>query len=208
MSRTGARRHRHPSEVDAPRTFGQRSADVSSRFAGSWRFIFIYLGLTLGWCGLNIATVVRHWDPYPFIFYTFGVSVLAILMSSLILLAGNRQAEVDRAHAENAYHHLDEVNAKQDQQIELLDRQVRVALEQHTQILQQLAAILIASQTVAAIPPATAAIASAGHPEIPTAEIGCRHAGSRQSSYPAGDGHRSPPGATAGPRQAPVMSER
>jgi uncharacterized membrane protein len=130
-------------------TRGQQAADASSGFAGSWTFIFIYVGLTIGWCGFNVLAFVQHWDPYPFIFYTFSVSVLAILMSSLILLAGNRQAEVDRAHAENAYHHVDEVNGKQDEQLEilhrqleLLERQVSMALEQHTEILSRISNVL------------------------------------------------------------------
>src|SRR5262249_37636012 len=132
-------------------SFGQRAADTVSSFAGSWRFIGIYVGLTVLWCGLNVITIVQHWDPYPYIFYTFSVSVLAILMSSLILLAGNRQSEVDRAHAENAYHHVDEVNAKQDQQLQILRRQIELiqlqidtAMNQHGEILKQLAIVLAA----------------------------------------------------------------
>jgi uncharacterized membrane protein len=146
-------KHRHPKEIQLERargsTLGKRAADWTSGFTGSWKFIFIYIGMTVGWCFFNLIAFVQHWDPYPFIFYTFSVSVLAILMSSLILLAGNRQAEVDRAHAENAYHHVDEVNAKQDQQLqilqkqlELLEQQVSSAIEQHGEILSKLSTIL------------------------------------------------------------------
>jgi uncharacterized membrane protein len=146
-------RHRHPADIQKERmqnlTPGQRAADFSSGFAGSWTFIFIYVGLTLGWCGLNLVAFVQHWDPYPFIFYTFSVSVLAILLSSLILLAGNRQAEVDRAHAENAYHHVDEVNGKQDEQLQIMHRQLDMlelqaskAMEQHAEILSQISSVL------------------------------------------------------------------
>jgi uncharacterized membrane protein len=157
LSEQGIPQHRDPVEIHTEReqgkTFGQRSADWTSGFAGSWLFIFIYIGMTLGWCGFNVLAIVRHWDPYPFIFYTFGVSVLAILMSSLILLAGNRQAEIDRAHAENSYHHVDEVNSKQDQQLqilhhqlELMERQISLAMEQHGQILSQLKTLLEVSR--------------------------------------------------------------
>lgn len=144
-----AKRYKRPMDMHLERsqelTFGQRAADVVSSFAGSWRFISIYMTLTAAWCGLNVLTVIKHWDPYPYIFYTFSVSVLAILMSSLILLAGNRQAEVDRNHAENAYHHIDEVNAKQDDQLQILRRQldliqsqIETATRQHTEILDLL----------------------------------------------------------------------
>lgn len=147
------RRHRHPAKMheEFHATLGQRAADAVSGFTGSWRFIFLYIGLTFAWCGLNIVGAIKHWDPYPFIFYTFSVSVLAILMSSLILLAGNRQAEVDRAHAENAYHHVDEVNTKQDEQLQILHRQVDLlqqqveyASSQHAEILGRLGDILAA----------------------------------------------------------------
>ena len=146
------RLHRHPREMHEKRmqeaNFGQRAADAVSNFAGSWRFIGIYISLTALWCGANVLVYIRHWDPYPYIFYTFSVSVLAILMSSLILLAGNRQDEVDRAHAANAYHHVDEVNAKQDaqlqilnRQLELIERQIETAMQQHQDILSRLAAL-------------------------------------------------------------------
>jgi uncharacterized membrane protein len=121
----------------ANRTFGQRAADGTSAFVGSWTFVGLYVALTLLWVLVNVAQLVHHFDPYPFIFYTFSVSVLAILMSSLILLAGNRQAEVDRAHAENSYHHVDEVNAKQDEQIAILMGQNKVLQEQNTMMLSQ-----------------------------------------------------------------------
>ena len=48
--------------------------------------------------------------------------------ASLILLAGNRQSEVDRAHAENAYNHVNEVNSKQDDQLRILREQNAISL--------------------------------------------------------------------------------
>jgi len=152
--------HRRPDDLQRERqastTFGQRAADVVSTFAGSWRFIGIYIALTILWCGFNLVSFVKHWDPYPYIFYTFGVSVLAILLSSLILLAGNRQAEVDREHAENAYRHVDEVNAKQDEQLtilskqlELIERQIQSGMQQHGEILDRLSTVLSACQALA-----------------------------------------------------------
>jgi uncharacterized membrane protein len=100
----------HPAELPDERTIGERAADVAAAVSGSWRFILAYLGTTAAWMAANAAGLIRF-DPYPFILYTCGVSVLAILMSSLILLADNRKAAVDRAHAENAYHHVEEVLA-------------------------------------------------------------------------------------------------
>lgn len=122
--------HRSPNEMHQDdRTFGQRAADACSAFCGSWMFIFLYIAFTVVWCVGNIFT--WSFDPYPYQFYTFSVSVLAILMSALLLLAGNRQAEIDRAHAENAYRHVDEVNAKQDQQLLILQGQNEVLVHQN-----------------------------------------------------------------------------
>lgn len=127
------------------RTLGQRAADETSAFVGSWTFVGLFVGVTLAWVAVNVISLFHHFDPYPFIFYTFSVSVLAILMSSLILLAGNRQAEVDRAHAENSYHHVDEVNAKQDEQLQILREQNEtlqaqnaLMLSQHEELLKRL----------------------------------------------------------------------
>ena len=63
-------------------------------------------------------------------------------MSSLILLAGNRQSDIDRAHAENAYHHVDEVNAKQDEQLVMLAEQNALSIAQHERLIASLTAII------------------------------------------------------------------
>lgn len=127
---------RHPAHLPDERTFGQRAADRVSSACGSWRFIWGYVALTTIWCGGNIG--VWHFDAYPYQFYTFSVSVLAILMSSLILLAGNRQLETDRLHAENAYHHVDEINTKQDEQLAHLAALLKRGESQHQEILAKL----------------------------------------------------------------------
>ncbi|MGH9553836.1 MAG: DUF1003 domain-containing protein, partial [Terriglobales bacterium] len=132
--------HVPPSQLNNDRTLAQRAADWAATYAGSWKFIGAFMLLTAVWCGGNMTVI--NFDPYPYPFYTFSVSVLAILMSSLILLSGNRQAEIDRAHAENAYRHVDEVNQKQDEQVQILLQQNDLAEEQHESILSSLDAVL------------------------------------------------------------------
>lgn len=128
---------RHPAHLPDERTFGQRMADRVSTASGSWPFIGGYLLITGAWMVANAAGLVRF-DPYPFIAYTCGVSVLAILMSSVILLAGNRQADVDRRHAEAAFAHVDEINLKQDQQLLHLESLLKRGDRQHREILAKL----------------------------------------------------------------------
>lgn len=48
-------------------TLAQRAADVVTVFCGSWAFIFIFSGLTVGWIALNTVLVLAgEFDPYPF----------------------------------------------------------------------------------------------------------------------------------------------
>ena len=110
--------HNHPRHIPDGRTPGQRAADRTAAIAGSWPFIWSYVLLTFLWILTNL--LLWPFDPYPFILYTMAVSVLAILMSSLILLASNRQSQIDRAHAENAYHQVMELLQLQHNQMEIL----------------------------------------------------------------------------------------
>lgn len=98
------------------RTFGERLADRVASFIGSWRFILGYVAFTVLWTSINVLLPRDAWDTYPFIFYTFSVSVLAILMSSLILLAGKRQEDRDRYLAAHDY----EINKKAEHIIETM----------------------------------------------------------------------------------------
>jgi uncharacterized membrane protein len=137
-------KHKSPSVVQQElmdkRTFGETAADWVSDMSGSWKFIIGYLTLTMIWVAANIL-LPAGWDKYPFIFYTFSVSVLAILMSSIILLAGNRQAQVDRAHAENAYHQTAETDTVSKEVLEIQKQQVVILNNQDT-VLEQLQHLL------------------------------------------------------------------
>ena len=97
---------------------GQRAADAVSGLFGSWRFIIGYVLATLLWCGGNL--VLFSFDRYPYQFYTFSVSVLAILMSAIILLAQNRQAEKDRARDDLEAREVDELHQMNQTQLEIL----------------------------------------------------------------------------------------
>src|SRR5438270_882279 len=120
-----ARKYKNPQDIHKTykesRSLSQLLADRTSEFFGSWKFIIGYLLLTFLWVAGNMT--FWAFDKPPFILYTFSVSVLAILMSGLILLSGNRQAEVDRAHAESAYHQIEEIDDLQRKEMEILGLQ-------------------------------------------------------------------------------------
>ncbi len=55
--------------VDALReehlTFGERAADRLAAVAGSWTFIFTFLGVLALWIGLNAFAWTNRWTPTP-----------------------------------------------------------------------------------------------------------------------------------------------
>lgn len=137
---------RHPREIHDARTFGQRTADRAAATIGSWPFLIVQSGLMVAWMAYNgfLATHLHLLviDPFPWILLNLALSTQAGIAGPLILLSGNRQAEIDRAHAENAYHHVDLIDQKQDAQLQCLAAQDVVMERQHDEQLERLAAIL------------------------------------------------------------------
>lgn len=84
-------------------TVGQRLADRITLFAGSWKFIIIFLLTLLGWIIFNQITGNHSFDPYPFILLNLVLSCVAAIQAPVILMSQNRQAERDRKTAENDF---------------------------------------------------------------------------------------------------------
>ena len=107
--------HAHPALQAAHdnRTLGERVADNIASFGGSWPFIFIFLGLILGWMIINTLLIghVAHgksFDPYPYIALNLVLSGLAGLQAPIIMMSQNRAAVRDELLAQ---HHYDETQA-------------------------------------------------------------------------------------------------
>jgi uncharacterized membrane protein len=107
-------------EIDERASFGDRLADKLAEFAGSWRFITLFVVLMIGWMAINAYLAGRAFDPFPFILLNLTLSTLAALQAPVILMAQNRQAKKDRAVAENDY----QVNLKSELEIADLHRKV------------------------------------------------------------------------------------
>jgi uncharacterized membrane protein len=110
--------HRNPAvkEVHDDRTFGERVADSVARFGGSWPFIFVFLGLIVGWMVLNavlLARLLHHkqFDPYPFIALNLILSALAGLQAPIIMMSQNRAAARDEALA--GHHYMESMKGEQ-----------------------------------------------------------------------------------------------
>lgn len=81
-------------------TFGDRLADKFTNGIGSWKFIIIQTILTIVWIILNAVAFVHHWDPYPWVLLNLVYSFQAGFTGPILLLSGNRQADLDRARAQ------------------------------------------------------------------------------------------------------------
>jgi uncharacterized membrane protein len=90
------------------RTRGEAIADGAASAIGSWRFIIIQTVAVVAWVVGNVYEAF-HFDPAPFILLNLMFSVQAAYTGPVLLLAGNRAAQKDRAMA-----------AKDDEEIGLL----------------------------------------------------------------------------------------
>ena len=119
-------------EQDKSVSFGQRSADAIAKFAGSWAFIFSFVGVLFVWMITNIVMATAAFDPYPFILLNLVLSCVAAIQAPLIMMSQNRQEEKDRLRAENDY----KVNLKTEIMIgDIHDKLVKV-LAREEQILK------------------------------------------------------------------------
>lgn len=62
---------------DEKLTTAEQMADRVAEFGGSWTFIVIFAFVLLVWVTGNIATSLWAFDPYPFIFLSLILSMLA-----------------------------------------------------------------------------------------------------------------------------------
>ncbi len=109
-----------------PSTLGQRVADRVSWLVGSWRFILVQSALIAAWIIWNLVRGTGAPDPYPFILLNLLLSFQAAYTAPAIMMSQNRQAEVDRQHAEDDY----VVNVKAEMEIELLHEKIDYMREQ------------------------------------------------------------------------------
>lgn len=72
----------------AHRRIDDRVADAVTRFVGSMPFVYVHIGLFGLWLLLNRAPYLQAWrfDPFPYPFLTFVVSLEAIFLSTFSLI--------------------------------------------------------------------------------------------------------------------------
>tara|TARA_Y100000310_G_scaffold265937_1_gene277205 strand:+ start:1423 stop:1854 length:432 start_codon:yes stop_codon:yes gene_type:complete len=108
--------------IRTPRTFGQKAADLLTRWAGSWAFIISLAALLFVWILINTSWLLfgKTWDPYPFILLNFVLSTLAAVQAPIILMSQNRQSQKDHLQAQYDY----AVNKKAEKEIRQVKRQL------------------------------------------------------------------------------------
>ena len=74
---------------NANRSRADRIADFIARFCGSMTFVWVHVIWFGGWLLINSLDGTEHFDPYPFTFLTFVVSLEAIFLSTFILISQN-----------------------------------------------------------------------------------------------------------------------
>ena len=116
-------------------TVGQKVADVVAASMGSWPFIIIQSVFLAIWIALNVTAYVQKWDPYPFILLNLALSFQAAYAAPFIMMAQNRQQDIDRKEAENDY----KINIKAELEIELLHQKIDELREK--EVLQLSAAV-------------------------------------------------------------------
>lgn len=123
---------RHPRQNNL--TAGQRVADYVAATMGSWTFIIIQSLILFIWIAANIFAWVQEWDPYPFILLNLMLSFQAAYAAPIIMMAQNRQSDIDRKRVEQDY----DVNLKAELEIEALHQKIDLMREQEIKQLTDL----------------------------------------------------------------------
>lgn len=109
-----------------------RTADWVANFSGSITFLVVHVIFFAAWIGFNTLPVA--FDPFPYNLLTMTVSLEAIILSTLLLFSGNRQAARDRIRSDIEY----EVNLKAELEVahlhEKSDRMREEMLERFARI--------------------------------------------------------------------------
>jgi uncharacterized membrane protein len=91
-------------EFERKLTLGERMADSLATYAGSWRFIIIFMLVLLVWIVVNTVVLIqRPFDPYPFILLNLVLSCIAAIQAPVIMMSQNRQEAKDRLRSEYDY---------------------------------------------------------------------------------------------------------
>jgi uncharacterized membrane protein len=79
-----------------PKPLAKRTlADKCSELIGSWKFIGTQAACLFFWILINVSAPVK-WDKPPFVLLNLLLSFQAAFTGPVLLMAANRQSEIDR----------------------------------------------------------------------------------------------------------------
>jgi uncharacterized membrane protein len=159
---------RLPSHLHSP--FGTdrfgKGAERFARFFGTPKFILGQTVLVGIWIALNAVAFIRHWDPYPFILLNLAFSTQAAYAAPLILLAQTRQADRDKAGADD----LARIADAQRRHVEDQSGGLRELLQTNTALTRRIAALTAEIHAAACGPPAPPVGGDEASPAAPPTE--------------------------------------
>jgi uncharacterized membrane protein len=114
--------HNANAAFESTLSFPQRIANWIADFSGSMPFLAINALIFLVWIVINVGLIpgLAAFDPYPFGFLTMSVSLEAIFLSIVVLLAQNLNAAKERVRNDIEY----EVNLKAERKVTELHRRI------------------------------------------------------------------------------------
>ena len=92
-------------------TYGERLADKIAAGIGSWPFLIVQTAAVAIWIAGNVF-LIFHFDPMPFVLLNLMFSIQAAYTGTVLLLAGNRQAQKDRLTLEHAAEESEEAERR------------------------------------------------------------------------------------------------
>ena len=108
-------------EVEMQLTFWDKLADKIAKFGGSWKFLFIYGGIITSWFIINsLSFLFAPIDPYPYLFLSFVLNVLAAVQAPIIMMSQNRAQNMDRVRSDLDYY----VNLKSELLLQQLNAKI------------------------------------------------------------------------------------
>lgn len=110
------------------RTFGERLSDKVAEFGGSWKFIILFC--TMMFCWIFFNTQIMHnksFDPFPYILLNLILSCIAAVQAPIIMMSQNRQEAKDRKRAVNDYM----INLKSEIEIRNLHEKIDLSIIDH-----------------------------------------------------------------------------
>lgn len=122
---------------EARMTWREQLSDKLTDFLGSWAFILWQGSVLVVWIAVNIVGLVRHWDPYPFIFLNLILNFQEAFAAPIIMMSQNRMEVKDRFRAEEDFR----INIKAEEEVAVMLQHLELQSQQIVELKQAVATL-------------------------------------------------------------------